>query len=354
MNIPPEGAALLSLLRASLSATPAALENLPSPLDWNFLQRLARHHRLEPLLSYGLRRLHFDGIPVGLRAEWDERRRTAMATALYYQAALREIAAAFEDRRVPFILLKGEALSKALYPHDGLRPYGDIDLLIHPEAYETAKAVLTDLGFRLRQPAKEAEKRQLFGEIEFDKEGPILVTVDLHWDTLMASWEPRSLFSEQGTWASVDQIRLGNRALPVLKGEALLLYLCVHFAFHHIFDGLLLLCDLFLVLRRDAERIDWDSLVATATRCQCRHALYYSLFFVNTLMAALVPSGILDRLRPPIVIRALMPTDRLLFRDSLAPQMLERYVKLLLIDTQEGRWRAGRAWLESNKRFLGR
>ena len=354
LKIPPEGTALLALVRASLSARPSAVETVPSSLDWDFLQRLARHHRLEPLLYYGLSRSHFTGIPSMVREQWEVRRRHAVARVLYHQEALGAIASAFEDRRISFILLKGEALSKALYPQGGLRPYADIDLLIRPEAYEAAKSVLIKLGFQLRHPTTEAERRRLFGEIEFDKEGPISLTVDLHWDTLMASWEPQSLFNEQETWASVDQIRLGNRSLPVLSGEALLLYLCVHFAFHHVFDGLILLCDLFLVLRRDAERIDWDRLVAMANRCKCQHALYYSLLFVKALMAGEVPVGILDRLRPPATIRALMPTGQLLFRDTLVPQMLERYVKYLLIDTQAVRWRAFQAWLQSSKRFSGR
>ena len=48
----------------------------------------------------------------------------------YFQNAQVEIATAFDDHRVPFILLKGEALSNALYPEDGRRPYDDIDLLV--------------------------------------------------------------------------------------------------------------------------------------------------------------------------------------------------------------------------------
>jgi hypothetical protein len=39
-----------------------------------------------------------------------------VARVLYHQEALRAIAAAFEDRRISFILLKGEVLSKVLYP----------------------------------------------------------------------------------------------------------------------------------------------------------------------------------------------------------------------------------------------
>jgi hypothetical protein len=273
---------------------------------------------------------------------------------MYHQYVLGEIVDAFGDRGVPFVLLKGEALSKGLYPSDGLRPYGDIDLLIRPEAYEAAKELLVGLGFRLRLPTGEGEKRQIFGEIEFDREGPITVTVDLHWDTLMASWEPRSLFSGDETWNTLDQISLGSRTLPVLRAELLLLYLCVHLAFHHVFDGLLLLCDLFLLLRRDTGRIEWDRLIAMANRYQCRHAAYYSLFFARTLMGAQVPPEVLSRLRPPVVIRGLMPAGHLLFRDTLAPQMLERYVKFLLIDTQRGRLRAIEAWFRTSKKLLGR
>ena len=355
MNIPPEGAALLTFAKASLSATPSAPGTVSSPLNWTSLQQMACRHRLGPLLHYGLRRSRFVGVPDWLCADWEAQHLEAVATALYYQQALEEIAALLEDRRVPFILLKGEALSKGLYSRDGLRPYyDDIDLLIRSESYEATKAILMELGFQLRYPGQEAEKRQLFGEIEFDKEGLRTLTVDLHWDTLMASWERHSLFREQETWNSLDQIRLGGRALPVLGGEALLLYLCVHFAFHHVFDGLIHLCDLLLLLRRDAERIDWDPLLAMANRCQCRQALYHSLSFAKALMGAQVPSGILDRLRPAAPIRALMPSSWLLFRDTRVPQMLERYVKYLLIDTQGGRWGALQAWFQSSKPFSGR
>jgi hypothetical protein len=355
MNIPPEAAGLLTLVKASLSATLSAPERCPSPIDWTTLQRLARRHRLGPLLHYGLCRSRILGIPEWLRADWEEQHQDAVAIALYFQNALLEIAAAFDDHRVPFILLKGEALSNVLYPENGLRPYDDIDLLIRSEAYDAAKSILTKLGFRLRHPSKEVERRQLFGEVVFNKEGLRHLAVDLHWDTAMASWERQSsFFSEHEAWASIDQVCLGGRTLPALSGEALLLYLCVHLAFHHTFDGLILLCDLLLVLRREAGRIDWERLVTMATRYRCRRALYYSLTFARALLGAEVPAGILDRVRPPASNQALMPAGRLLFRDTVVPLMLERWVKFLLIDTRQGRWRAVRALLGSSHPFLAR
>lgn len=66
-------------------------------------------------------------------------------------------------------------------------------------------------------------------------------TADLHWDTLMASWGPPSLLDETIAWDAPDRIQLDRRIVPVLGGEILLLFLCIHFAFHHVLDGLILM-----------------------------------------------------------------------------------------------------------------
>ena len=348
----PERRALLSMLQASLAEASSDPAIVLSALDWSLLQRLVRHHRVGPLLSYSLRRSRIRGIPDWLRSEWDVQRHETVATALYHVQALEELAGLFEAHDIPFILLKGEALSKTCYPDEGLRPYTDIDLLIKEGSYETAKAALTECGFCLRYPHLETEKRELFGEVEFDRQGPRTLTVDLHWDTLMASWGPPSLLSGTEAWSVAEQIQIGGRLVPILGGETLLLHLCVHFTFHHAFDGLILLCDLFLVLRREGSRIDWDRLLRKADRYRCRYAVYYALTCVQSLLGAHIPSPILKRLRPAVPVRLLMPVTQLLLRDRPVPQMLERYVKFLLIDDQAGRWRAAQSWWGSSKPWL--
>ncbi|HWR20898.1 MAG TPA: nucleotidyltransferase family protein, partial [Verrucomicrobiae bacterium] len=297
----------MSMLQVSLSETSSDPAIVLSALDWSMLQRLVRHHRVGPLLSYSVRRSRIRGIPDWLRSEWDSQRRETVATALYHVQALEELAGLFEARDIPFILLKGEALSKTCYPDEGLRPYSDIDLLIKESSYEAARAALTAVGFCPRHPHLETEKRTLFGEVEFDRQGPRTLTVDLHWDTLMVSWGPPSLLSAAETWGLADQIQIGRQLVSVLGGETLLLHLCVHFTFHHAFDGLILLCDLFLVLMREGGRIDWDRLLRKVDRYRCRYAVYYALTCVQSLLGAHIPSPILKRLRPAIPVRLLMP-----------------------------------------------
>lgn len=349
MNRFPERETLLSMLRASLREEPFRDAPTFSFLDWHLLQRLVRHHRVGPLLSYGLRRARFGEIPDWVQSEWEAQRRHAVANHLYHSQALEELARLFETRDIPFILLKGEALSKRCYPAEGLRPYNDIDILIRQNAYEAAKAALTSVGFQPRYPHLESEKRELFGEIEFDRHGPRILTVDLHWDTLMASWRPPSLLGETLAWDCPDRIQVGRQIVSVLGGEVLLLFLCVHFTFHHVFDGLILLCDLFLALGRDGNRTDWDRFLQMAHRYQCRQAAYYALTCAQSLLGAHVPTPVLNRLQPPVRVRLLMPTERLLVRDRAVPQILERYVKFLLIDNEAGRLRAVQSWWQSSK-----
>ena len=122
MKSSPEGHALLSMLRASLSEASSDPAIVLSALNWSLLQRLVRHHRVGPLLSYSLRRSRIRGIPDWLRSEWEVQRHETVATALYHLQTLEELAGLFEAHDIPFILLKGEALSKTCYPDEGLRP----------------------------------------------------------------------------------------------------------------------------------------------------------------------------------------------------------------------------------------
>jgi hypothetical protein len=343
---------LLNILRASLDEAAIDPAIVPLSLDWSLLQRLVCHNRIGPLLSYGLHRSRIIGIPDWLAGEWEAQRRETIATTLYLQQTLGELVEAFERSGIPFVLLKGEALSRAFYPEDGLRPYGDIDLLIRPASYKTVRDILMGFGFQLRQPTLETEKRELFGEVEFDRKGHRVLTVDLHWDTLMASWGPPSLMGDASTWGSLERIECGGRLVPVMGGDSLILFLCVHFAFHHVLDGLILLCDLFLVLRRDAHRIDWDRLVLMARHYRCLQAVYYALTSAQRLLGAQIPSVVFEYLMPATAVRLLMPVDRLLVRARPVPQMLERFVKLLMIDDQAGRWKALQSWWRSSKPWL--
>src|SRR5438105_7762885 len=77
----------------------------------------------------------------------DRSRALDLATGLALDHVLAEIAGAFDERGVRYLLLKGPAFAQWLYDDPGARLYADIDLLIEPRCLPSARRTVVDLGF---------------------------------------------------------------------------------------------------------------------------------------------------------------------------------------------------------------
>jgi hypothetical protein len=66
-----------------------------------------------------------------------------------HEQDLRRVLSVLRDGGVEPILVKGWAAAQ-LYPQPGLRPYGDIDLCVHPKNYARAKSLLSSDPRRIR------------------------------------------------------------------------------------------------------------------------------------------------------------------------------------------------------------
>ena len=80
----------------------------------------------------------------------DARRLTALALGTDRVAG--EVVGAFQGAGVRAVLLKGAAISTWLYDDGAPRGYNDVDLLVAPDRWPAAEAVLRDLGFDLAMP----------------------------------------------------------------------------------------------------------------------------------------------------------------------------------------------------------
>jgi hypothetical protein len=140
---------------------------------------------------------------------------------------------ALEQAGLQVLLLKGPVLSRTLYrPHEQ-RGYFDIDLLVAPSGLQSAREVLTALGYK--------NVSKLYG---VDDIGGVLhaeswakavdgfgnFTIDLHWrlDGCAAPPEPAfwTLYSER------DAVEIEGERLRTLPQEGLALHLALHAAQH--------------------------------------------------------------------------------------------------------------------------
>lgn len=223
------------------------------------LLRVARMDRLAGLLSVAI----LDGVLIApetaalaIREAWHEQLR---ATVLVEALAV-ETAALLADAGVTWRLLKGSALAHLDYPDPSIRPFGDVDVLIHPDSWGRALAALADAGWRRDVPelGPGFDARYGKGATLTNEDG---LELDVHRRLAVGRFGLR--LPGEALFAGAATVAVGDRVLPVLAAPDRLLHACFHaslggfreFRAHRDVAQLLLV-----------TAADWETTVETAAR----------------------------------------------------------------------------------------
>lgn len=259
---------LISCLRARWD--PAALDiahsGIPSSApEWELWARSVVRAGVAPLLASILRR--YPEVPAAVLAAW---RRLYVWHLRRNSGSLRELAEALEALRgagIPTLLLKGAALGVAVYGNVGLRPMGDIDLLVHREDAARALALMEGLGY-----ATTGAETRPGATLEYENEvalrhtrKPQMAPVELHWG-LLDSPHYQSTLDMEWFWRTAQPLEIEGAATLMLGPEAQLLHLCAHLMLHHggASGHLQWYHDIAEVLVAYENALDWEALLAVA------------------------------------------------------------------------------------------
>jgi hypothetical protein len=203
-------------------------------------------------------------------AQLVEHHRAAMIHALRLERGLLEIASAFGLEGLSFTVLKGPALAHVIYAQPELRPFGDLDLLVHSEDLERASAVLHELGYRRKflEPRPGFSRR--FGHTVLHVGNGL--EIDLHRTLVGGPFG--SLLDPDELLASSRRFELGGVELQRLDDEGLFLNACIHASLGH-------RPPLWLPLRDVVETltlpIDWDRVRGRAARWRLHGVLRHAI-----------------------------------------------------------------------------
>jgi hypothetical protein len=334
---------VLSVIKAFLKRNQgdSVAKALDHPLHWPRICSLATHQNLLPLIHHVLSQNNqLETIPLEVRNLLDEGLEQRAAICLLYENLLGRLLRAFDHLRVPFILFKGPAMALEFYRPREVRPYADLDILIKAEDFEQVKRCLSHLGLEVADPATETIRRRYFNSVVFSAPSGPRIEVDLHWDTLMISWNRRPFLSSRATWSHKRTIEFNGMNLPVLPPHVLIPYLCVHISFHHQFGRLLSFCDLDLAVQKWGGDNLWEGMVRQCLDQKIRKPVFCTLKLARTLLGTPVPEAVLQALRPGGLVGPLLPVNYLLFRDAPIPKTLERLIKFILIEGLGGKVRS--------------
>ncbi len=240
-----------------------------------------------PLIGHNLRDAPMEP---AVRALFVEARRDAWASNLRLLDAARPALESLAAAGIRTMLLKGAVLAHPIYTEPGLRPIGDVDVLVEPVHIREATRIVEELGWvALRGP----RERDLLLTHGVDLRKPPHGALDLHRYLLEeCCWAG----ADDGVWQRAQPMTSVTSTTVVPAPADLLLHVCAHgvrwspvHAGHWVADAV-------RIIQADGERLDWDVVIAEAARRRLGLQMSHALRLVRERGHVDVPMAIIDTL----------------------------------------------------------
>jgi hypothetical protein len=254
-------------------------ELLDSGLDWEYIESLAESHRLLPLLYWQVNARRPGIMPPALT----ERFQQNLQHNLLLTAELFHLLELLNRENIPAIPFKGPTLAVAAYGNLALRSFVDLDILVRPADIWRARDAMSAMGYKTSlelKPARRPAYLRAYDELLMRGAGgdPL---IELHWAFVPPYFSVP--LETAGFWENGERVLLGNRAVPALKPEDLLLALCLHGS-KHCWTHLGLIADVaWLVSKRE---MPWEELRARARQAGMHRMVLLALALASEVLEA--------------------------------------------------------------------
>ncbi|MGE0822336.1 MAG: nucleotidyltransferase family protein [Candidatus Binatia bacterium] len=283
-------------------------------LNWQYILEVSIRHGLSPLFYYGLTRSTpadtlMQQVPAPICAELQQLSRGNAARNHRLYRVIGEIMKAFEREGIAAMGLKDLQLAREVYPELGLRPMGDIDILVYQEDYDKVARCMQELGFAPLPHADIPFTRKYSVGHHFRRAADN-VWIDLQWDIMQREWdvyrEGNSRFDIARLWAGAIPLTIDDYCILVPKPEDMLFHLCLHLEGHQ-YCEFVLFCDIAEFLHYYQDSLNWDAFVHMTKAYQAESSVYYVLRLTHQLFSTPLPAWVLQELEPPYFNAMLFP-----------------------------------------------
>lgn len=269
------------------------------------------------------------------RVKLDPEEATIMRTAyylnqarwLFWEIRLEQTMAVLTAQGLRIAYLKGAAMHEQIYKDFGVRPMGDVDILVPPEDYLAAadgilSAGLTmkpEAGFTTPESMRAYPVEDLPTELTFtDKSG---LVIDLHRDMNSVLWfTPAYPLDLQAVWQRAQKLSDGRYQLAT--GD-FLFQLCLNLTLDGLVQNSLMgYLDVDLLIRTLPPDWDWNVWVKQVCGWGAKAGTHFVLVFCQQFLKTPVPDDVLHALQPgwlqkSILNGLLRPEDLLAARQTM-------------------------------------
>ena len=166
---------------------------------------------------------------------------------------------AFNKEGISALWVKGVILATTIYSDLGLRPSGDLDVIVSSENIDRAEKAIRSLGYIPASP-------EAFGDFDkeisharaYQKNGGKGFALELH-QALVNDMQSTTPTNGEWFWSHSTQVSINGSSVVTLSPEANLIYLCGHIICHHGWEPRFIwLYDIHRLLEKYRETFDWD------------------------------------------------------------------------------------------------
>lgn len=292
-------------------------------LDWQKLIKIARHHRVLPLLYRRLEVVGLDSVPEPLLLELHSYCQRLSMRNLFVTAELRKLLSRMESKGVDAMPYKGPVLAESLYCDLHLRQFGDLDIVIQPQDMPTVEQLLSAEGYRPYLGTKTAaelasymaDKNQHTYDFYHEHKQ---IFIEIHWrfwPVFFSSVKPQDI------WHRREQVALAGNMVSTLKPEDQLIILCMHGSRHR-WERLSWLCDIAMLLEKYSE-LDWDEVSAIARAWGAERMLHLGLYLAHTLLSTPLPESVIQKIKiDPAILHLSQGVTEQLFSNHASQRFL--------------------------------
>lgn len=261
------------------------LDFVKRDVPWKDLTMLAVAEGVAGLLYHHLKRPEFvNFVPGSAIRELEEIYFHTKKYCLAYLKEAEALSVRLEQADIPIIILQGLSLITWLYKDPGLRPFGDVDLMVRPLHMQGLKQLLREAGYEL--PVLE------YPDLLY--KGNICIDIHTHILNLDRIQNRRYLFPEDLTpmWEKACPLFDQHYGFLVLDPCDNFVALAAH-ALKHSYSHLIWLCDLHEVLLRLTRGPDgWESVVKRTRFWNQEKVVLYVLLLIEAIFGLKVPETV--------------------------------------------------------------
>ena len=305
-----------------------------TPENWTTLISEASRHRVAPLMYNKIKLSESESmIPADVVRKFREKylANVYRNTVLFHQ--LTELVSLLNHKGIPVVLLKGAHLAEFVYKEIALRPMSDLDILVREEHLSEVVQIAFSVGYQFfydKQKTKgKPNESYCYDILKHYKHFQPLI----HSET-KCLLEIHCFIAEVGSpfqipaselWRNAQPAVFNNNEIFLLSPEDLIIHLCLHAAYDHLFDfGLGALYDISMTIKHYGNDINWKEIQRRSNRWGASRCLILALYFTKKWLGAVIPDKIFENF---CIDKIVCMAEERIFNSSETVSMHPHYIQ---------------------------